>query len=313
MKILSLCAIALTLASVTLAADPYRVALLDFDNQTGMKPDAALGGAINPDALAQKGVALLSEDLLNSGNFALIDRRDFMAQMEKLRLTDSGKPTPVKPSFIQAAQALGADVVLRGSLQSFSAGKNVVNQGGYKTEFAKLSLRVGLEALDATDGSVLAMANGAADGQFRQTDASYTEISEDDAMNLFSKAIAQALPKLQGALDARQAKLAARPKVKLSITTTADPAMIEVDGILVGTSPLKDFEVYAGDHVLTVGKPGYRDITKRILFQKDSTVEVPMMRTELSAEEWKDILEKVRMTAIIGDPGIVVTPVVNDN
>jgi hypothetical protein len=28
----------------------------------------------------------------------------------------------------------------------------------------------------------------------------------------------------------------------------------------------------------------------------------------MSAEEWKDILEKIRMNVVIGEPGIVITP-----
>ncbi len=290
------------MACATLAAAaPVRVALMDFDDQTGQVSDQQLGGTISPGALAAKGVFLLSKDLLGSDNYALIDRRDFMDQMQKLRPTDSGKPTPTKPSFIQAAQALRADVVLRGSLLSFSTGKQVVDQGGYKTDFSTLSIRVGIEALDAVDGSVVAMAEGSASGNFRQTKENYTVLSEDDALNLFEKALKQVIPQLDTALATRVAKQSARPKVKFSIKTSADPALIEIDGILVGSSPMENLELYQGDHVLTVGKPGYRDITKRILFEKNTSIDVPMLRTELSAEEMKDVLEKSRLNLISTD------------
>ncbi len=287
-------------------AAPVRVALLDFEDQTGMKSDPLLGGLIQSGALANKGVSLMGKELLDQEMFTLIDRRDFMSQMEKLRPTDSGKLTPTRPSFIQAAQALGADVVIRGSLQSFSPSKNVVNQGGYKTEFSILSMRVSLEALDAVDGAVIAMADGVSSEKIRQTEQTYSSLSEEDAINLMEKAIGQAVPTLKAALEKREARLASRPKIKLNIKTSADPALIEIDGILMGSSPIEGLELYEGDHVLTVGKPGYRDITKRILFQKDTAIEVPMMRTELSAEEMKDILEKIRMTAVVGDPGLVI-------
>ena len=300
-----LCAM-LVMAAASCWAEPFRVVLMDFDDQTGMKPDELLGGGIKPGALAAKGANLLGKDLLGQEAFTLIDRRDFMDQMEKLRPTDSGKPTPTRPSFIQAAQALGADVVIRGSVQSFSSGKNVVNQGGYKTDFNILSLRISLEALDAVDGSVIAMSDGVASEKIRQTDASFSVLSEEDAINLLEKSIAQALPEMQASLEKRQAKLEARPKIKLTVTTTADPAMLEIDGILVGSTPVTGLEIYQGDHVFTIGKPGYRDITKRIMFAKDTSIEVPMMRTELSAEEMKDVLEKIRMSVIAGDPGLVI-------
>ena len=289
------------------SAEPIRVALMDFQDQTGMKTDAALGGAISPVALADKGVFLLSEQMVGKDGFTLVDRRDFMDQMAKLQPTDDGKSTPTKPSFIQAAQALKTDVVLRGSLLSFSTGKKVVDQGGYKTEFSTASLRVGIEALDSVDGTVVAMANGVADGSFRQTAASYTVMSEEDVINLMQKAIAQALPNIENALQTRLSKLESRPKVKLSIKTSADPALVEIDGILVGTSPIQNLDIYQGDHVLTIGKAGYRDITKRIMFEKSTEIEVPMMRTELSAEEMKEVLEKARLD-VISVNGVVLQP-----
>ena len=288
------------------AAQPFKVAVLSFEDQTGLKADAELGGQIRPGALAEKGVLLLGQRLLDNPSFVLVDRRDFLDQVERLRPTDMGRPTPTRPSFLHAAQALDADVVLRGSLMTFSTGKRVIRQGGYDVDFVTLALRVGLEALDAVDGSVIAMTEGQSSAQFRQTGEDFSVISEDDALNLMSKALAQASLSLRTALDQRQAAQAARPKVKLSVKTSADPALVEMDGILVGSTPLENFEVYAGDHVLTLGKPGYRDITKRILLEKDTAIEAPMMRTELSAEEMKDILEKIRLNVIAGDPGLII-------
>jgi hypothetical protein len=273
-----------------------------------MKSDAALGGQINTRALADKGIFVMGQQLLDKEGFTLIDRRDMIAQMEKLNLTDDGKPTATKPSFLHAAQVLRADVVLKGAVQAFSVGKQAVNQGGYKADFSTLSLRIGIEALDAVDGAVIAMADGVAQEKMRQTDSLQTVLGEDEAIGLMQKAVASAIPKLQAALAKRSEQQKGRTIVKLNIKTSADPAMVEIDGILVGTSPLAGFEVYKGDHVLTVGKPGYRDITKRILFERDSAIEIPMLRTQLSAEELKEIIEKARVNMIIGDPGITVLP-----
>ena len=295
-------------ATAAAAADPVRVAVMDFDDQTGQKSDAALGGTINPKALADKGIFVMGQQLLGKEGFTLIDRRDLIAQMEKMNLTDDGKPTPTKPSFLHAAQALRADVVLKGAIQSFSTGKTAVNQGGYKADFSTVSLRIGIEAIDAVDGAVIAMADGVAQERVRQTDSLQTVLGEDEAIGLMQKAVNSANPKLQEALAKRSEAQKARTVVKLNIKSSADPAMVEIDGILVGTTPLQGFEVYKGDHVVTVGKPGYRDITKRILFERDSAIEIPMMRTQLSAEELKEIIEKARVNMIIGDPGILVTP-----
>ena len=88
------------------AQTPTRVAVLEFQDQTGMKADALQGGGIAPGAMAEKGVFVLGKTLANRPGFTLIDRRDLMEQMEKLAPKDQGEATPTKPSFLQAAQLL---------------------------------------------------------------------------------------------------------------------------------------------------------------------------------------------------------------
>ena len=299
------------LTGVTLAAEPMRVAVMDFDDQTGQRADARLGGSVAPASLAAKGAFLVGQKLLGNKEFTLIDRRDFISQMEKEQPTNQGKPTAARPSFIHAAQALRADAVLRGSLMSLSTGKETINLGGNRTEFTALNVRIGLEALNPVDGAVIAMTSGTAQTRVRQTAAQSTELSEDDVLGLMEKAIDDALPKLQTALTQAQLAQQARPKIKLSVKSSADPALVEVDGILIGTTPLVNAEIFKGDHVLTIGKAGYRDVSKRILFEKDTAIEVPMIRTELSAGEIKQIYEKARLNIFQGEPGLIINTISN--
>lgn len=294
------------MVALSAQAAPVRVAVLEFQDQTGLRSDARLGGMMERGALAERGVFMLGKHLVNHEGFVLIDRRDFLAQTEALRLRDGGRETPIQPSFLQVAQALRADAVLRGSLISFSPGRRTVRQGGYTTEFNTLSVRVALEALDALDGAVIAVADGVAQTQIRQTDAVQTELGEDEILNLLDEAVANAVPALERRLTERAESQRQRPTVRISVHTTADPALVEINGILVGSTPLENFEIYRGDHVLTIGKPGYRDITKRILFEQDARIEVPMLRTELTADELKEVLESMRFHVFLGEPGLVV-------
>jgi hypothetical protein len=311
--------IAVLVVSGAVCAQPTRVALLDFEDDTGMGSDRKLGGMITPASLAQKGVYFLSKDLLGDTAFSLIDRRDFISQIEQLQyrdgaeldekhmLRDRGRDTPTKPSFLQAAQALRADVVLRGSLVSFSTGKQMVNQGGYRADFSTLTVRVIIEALDAVNGAVIAMADGSASRKFRQTEALSTVLSEDDVLHLLDEAIRKAVPDLQQALAARVEQQRERPKVKLFVSTDADPALVEIDGILVGSTPIEGLEVYKGDHVLAVGKPGFQDVTKRIMLEQDTRITVPMLSTQLNAEQLQQVLEKMRLNVYSGiEPALVV-------
>jgi hypothetical protein len=302
-----LLATALAGAAVTAVAEaPIRAVVLEFQDQTGQRSDALLGGSIAPGAIAEKGVFLLGKTLANRPGFVLVDRRDLLGQMERLRPMDEGLPSPIKPSFLQAAQALRADVVLRGSLLSFSPGKQIINQGGQHVEYSTLNVRVGLEALDANDGSVIAAKDGVARRQFRQTPQLQTALSEDEILELVESAISDAVPEIESALNSRIEQARARPTVRLSVKTSADPALVELDGILIGSSPIEGFRVYQGDHVLTVGKPGYQQVTKRILLEKDTAIEIPMIRVQLTADELKEIYEKIQLKVITTEPGLII-------
>lgn len=235
-----------------LAAEDIRVAVLDFKNQSGRIPSCLPVESLSAEAMAEKGAFLLNEQLAGKGGFRLIDRRDFLNQLERLR-TEAGQ----EPSFLRAAQQLNADAVLRGSLLTISSSRSSVNQGGYSSHLDDVTLRVGLEALDTRDGLVIAAADGAASRRFRQTENVKTILGEDDFLLLMRGALEEAIPRIREALGEQQQRLADRPKVKLSITTSADPALVEIDGLLIGSKPIDNVTVYRGDHTLAVTSPGY--------------------------------------------------------
>jgi len=295
-------AIMSTVVNLSLANEPMRVAVLDFENRASSLPSYLPSELLSSDSLAEKGAFLVNKQLAGRNDFRLIDRRDFFDQLERLKV-EAGK----EPSFLRAAQQVNADVVLRGSLLTISTSRSSVNQGGYRSTLDDVTIRVGLEALDARDGSVLAAADGAASRRFRQTDAVQTIMGEDDLLQLMAGALDEAIPSVGTALAAWRDDQGEQPVIKLSVTTSDDPALIEIDGVLIGSTPLTDFEVYRGDHTITIGKPGFRDISKRILLEKDTRIEVPMLRTELSADELKEILEKARLNIYSGlESGIII-------
>lgn len=290
------------------ALPPLKVALLDFENQASVSSDSNLVGGVGPQVIANKGAFALMGLLANDPGFVLIDRRDFISQMKNIQLKDGEKTTTLKPSFLRAAQALNADAVLKGCLLSYSPGKQIVNQGGIKTEFTTLTLRVTLQSLDTRDGAVIASSEGSATQNFRQSDVQQTVVSEDQLLDLLQNAMKKAVPALNQSLQARLARERNRPMVKLSVKTSADPALVEIDGMLIGTTPLNNFQVYAGDHVLTVGKAGYQDVTKEMLLKADANIEVPIFRTKLSAEEVKQALDKARINVVTGtiEPAVII-------
>lgn len=288
------------------AAAPLRVALIDFDDQTGSRPDVSVAGVVDTTALARKAIDLAAKQLVEQKNLSLIDRRDFIAKLQQTSPKEllAGQP---RPGYIQAAQLMGASVVLGGSLSSFSTGKETYTLGGTITELTKLSLRVTMRALDAVDGTVIAVADGVSEQPFRQTDTVRTQLGEEEILKLMEAAIAQAMPKLNEGIARHQAATQ-RPKAVLNIDSTDNPALVEIDGVLVGTTPVVGLEVYQGDHTLTISRPGYVPMAKRIVVDRKFQVSVPMLRTDLTADEKKQLLEKAQMRMYItnGKPDILV-------
>jgi PEGA domain/Curli production assembly/transport component CsgG len=297
------CAVAFVMISMAAAAeDAFRVAVLDFENKAGSLPSYVPAAALSPENMAEKGAFLLNKKLTGQEGFKLIDRRDFFTQMEKFKT-----PNEAEPSFLRAAQQLNTDVVLRGSLLSLSSSRSAVHQGGYTAYLDDFTIRVALEALDTRDGTVLAAVDGAATRRFRQTDNVQTTLGEDDVLMLMESAMEETLPLLKEALAKKQDEFKNKPTVKFTITTDADPALIEIDGLLIGSSPITDFEIYKGDHTITIGKPGYREISKRILLEKNTSIQAPMLKTQLDADQIKEVLEKSSVNIYSGiEPALLI-------
>lgn len=288
--------------ALTVHAGPLRVIVLDFADETGTGTDSSLSTELNSQTFAAKGPYFLQQALLLSPSFSLIDRRDFVRQIEALQPRDGSDPlagtffatrerrTPLSPTFFNAARSLEGDALIRGSLLALSTTREKINQGDYETEFSTLNLRVMIQALNTVDGAVIALQEGKASRTFRQTSSVQTQIGEDALLDLYQQAIAAAVPGLEKQLQGRLGKAAT---IKLWISTSADPAMIELDGILLGSSPVEGVEVLQGDHTLTVTRPGYESISKKLMLKNSMKITVPMLSNQLSAEERKEALSNM--------------------
>ncbi len=301
-KIVLMLSVILLVASVCQAVTP-RIALLDFEDETGTDVGEFLVGGTTTEGLAAKAAFTLARQVVGTDGFTLVDRRDFTSQLDQefLGLDQEFRP---RASFLHAAQMLRVDAVLAGSLLSFSTSTERVNRGANEVEFTNLSLRVAVRALDAVDGSILAMGEGVAHKKVRQSASTTTTWGEDDMLELMAEAISQASDELVPQLQKRIANRKERDRATLTVLSTDDPAMVELDGMLVGSTPMENLQVYVGDHILRVSRPGYRTITKRFIVNGDVKITTPMFRVELTALERKEMIEKLNMEIFLtnGEP-----------
>ena len=196
----------------------------------------------------------------------------------------------VLKGFVQAVSG-----VCRGVLMSSSVGSQVQSQAGKTAEWVTFGMTVMLQVQDPLDGSVINVAEGKSHFQLRQTKAQKTTMSEDDILQMFRDAIRQASQDTLNALETRLKKLAERERATLTVRATEDPALVEIDGVLVGSTPLESLNVYAGDHVIRISRPGYQSFTKRLVLNSNTEITVPMLRTDVTAEERVKILNSAEM------------------
>ncbi len=278
------------LVAVSSVAALPRIVVLDFESEAGASENGQLVGGVSAEALSRKGAYVLNAELVKSGAYSIVDRRDFTS-----KLTTNAAGDEARPSYIHAAQLLRADAVMRGVLLSFSTGKVRESQAGFTADFTKLSMTVMVQVQDAIDGTVIAMAEGNAQKQVRQTAAVQTELGEDELLGLLREAINKALPDLEKSMAKSLKSIAERDTSMLTVLSTDDPALVEIDGVLVGSTPLDGLSVYSGDHVIAISRPGYAPISKRLVINQDTKITAPMLRLDISAEERVKILSSAEM------------------
>jgi len=298
--------------AVGVCAQPPKVAVSDFEVVSAMAADEQLAGRITKPILSNVAPLVLMENLVQDGRLKVIDRRDLLGQMAKQdelasRVEQLGGKPSAKSDLLRAAQALGADYVIRGSVTSFSTSRRAVDLKGYQTDFLRLDLGLAIEALDVRDGTVLKLIPGKASREYRQTKELNEQIGEGDVAEMIRAAVADAGSRLASAVTEMAEAGQKQPRVRIAVTTTADPALVELDGMLIGTTPLDGVEVYSGDHVLTVGKAGYHDVVSRVQMDRDLRIQVPLLKTELSADEAAEVIKSLRFAVVVTNAAWVIS------
>ena len=191
-----------------------RVALTDFTVLAARGADAKTVGSLEPDHLAAQGAFALGQVLLEEGGFELVDRRELLDQLNA---------EPALSTLLRSAQQLNADILLEGSIQSFSTRTESINQGGHAVEFQELQMRVGLEARDTVNGAVIAMSSGSGVVKIRQTANQQLQYGEGDILDLQEKAVREAVPGLVKSIQQHRDRLARRQSAQASLNAIPAP------------------------------------------------------------------------------------------
>ncbi len=286
-----------------LFAAPLRVAVLDGIDETAGRSEESKYIQTPADSFSKKAYYLLASQMTTDVDMSVIDRRDLLGQIQKSEKDGSAGGA----SVLRAAQMLNADIMVKPVLLVFAVSKEIIDINNQTTENINMQMKISIQALSPVDGSVVAMAEGGAKTSLRQTASVKKTMGDAEATQMIEESMKEAVPALLQKIKANQVAVAQKPVKKMTITTESDPALVEIDGLLVGSTPLKDYEVYEGDHAITVSKPGHRGLSKKINITKNVSIHIPMLRTELTAEEIRDLMSKAKVNIYSGiEPALII-------
>jgi curli biogenesis system outer membrane secretion channel CsgG len=214
---------------VAQAQTKLRVAVLDFDY-------ASTGGDYwwygNPNAA--EGVSdLLTNALVNSGRYTVIERSRVNAILAEQNLAAAGRVDP--STAAQVGRLLGADVMVIGSVTRFNldeegGGGSILGIGGSRSvRTAEVELTARL--VNTTTGEILAVAEGSGSKEQGSTSVSISIFgsggnSANNDNELLSGAAEIAVDQLASQLVSSSSRLAAQPQ----ILPTVDALVADVAG-----------------------------------------------------------------------------------
>lgn len=225
-----------------------------------------------------------------------------------------------RSSSLRLAQSLGAEFIVLASLSSVTRDQRTFNDGGLQVTSANHVLRVTYRIAEAGDGGALAgdslrvsrNLRGTQTGGIESTEI-YNQLVDDAAegiLKAFPAKVLQAaktevvkpatievaisavpvdltqnplqLPDLRVAADGSVSKGGAAP-----VEVTLADVSIEVDGVLVGTTPAA-LRLAPGFHKLRLTRPGFRDLEQTINPVAGLRLRPALQMSEMGYARWKD-------------------------
>ena len=182
-------------------------------------------------------------------------------------------------SALRTAQLMGADYLVFASLVSLGENKLNVQAYGTTQQQTVTTLRVALRILEGAGGAqvygdTIVVSEKIAQNAFAQVEAGdlVDTLLDRGAVELASR-VGDSRAKLEAA------RAAAPALASVKVTTPEAGAAVEVDGVVVGTTP-GAFQIRPGVHEVRVSKEGYATWEKSVAFADGMELSVPL---ELSA------------------------------
>lgn len=259
-KSLSLIALS-CLGCLALDAAPT-IAVSDFDNRF----DTTLNTII-PN--------VLTETLINSGQFDFFERERLDAILREQGLQSSGMADPA--TAVALGKLSGIDYILTGEIVDF--GREVRSFSGYgvRTDTVFYRLEAAVRILETETGRIVFSRTERAEE--KQNQGAGVRVSDTTIDTRLGRIVAGQLT--DAILAAPVFRVEEKEETALAtVSVSSDPAnaSVEIDGVFYGNAG-SEFEVPAGLHQIRVSLPGYEIWDKKVMVRDGAAFHVPLVRT----------------------------------
>ncbi len=232
--------------------------------------------------LADDGFELVRTDDTLSSSVAASDPaiQQLVQVLQAVKSESTAGGPDESASALRLAQLMNTDYLVFASI--LTMGDNRVRNSSYGIEQESVVkvLRMGLRVLDGATGAQLYGDTVVATHQTRQNE--FAQMLDGDQVNaLLDQGAAELAQRAETAINRiAQQPVAAVQTVQVEITATPGNATVEVDGVVVGSTP-GAFQLQPGVHTVRLTREGYATWERMVNITEGQTLAIPM---ELSAE-----------------------------
>lgn len=219
---------------------------------------------------------IITENLINSGQFDFYEREQLNAILREQGLQESGMIDP--DTAVSLGKLSGIDYILTGEVLDF--GREVRSFSGYgvRTDTVFYRLEAVVRVLDTETGRIVFTKTERAEE--RQNQGAGIRVSDTTIDSRLGRLVGE---RLSSALLSSPVFRESEPEPEeaglAAITITSEPsnASVEIDGVFYGNAG-GAFEIPEGLHQIRVSLPGYEIWDKKVMARDGMTFHVPLVR-----------------------------------
>jgi len=237
---------------------------------------------------------VLTENLINSGQFAFFEREQLDAILREQGLQTSGMINP--STAVALGNLSGIDYILTGEIIDF--GREVRSFSGYgvRTDTVFYRLEAAVRIFETESGRIVFSRTERAEE--KQNQGAGIRVSDTTIDTRLGRIVGQRLSSSILSAPVFQQEVE-KETAMASISITSEPAnaSVEIDGIFYGNAG-NAFELEAGLHQIKVSLPGYEVWDKKVMVRDGATFHVPLVR---AADVRVEVDEESRITTQSAD------------